>query len=316
MSRADTDECKTADAEALDWLIRLREAPGDAGLRADHCRWLEAHPAHLAAWHGACVTWQVLGAARRAAPAPRIVPMRRPGRAFAPRMMALAAAVALALIVGPELWLRIEADHRTGTAETQVILLDDGSRLTLDADSAVQLQFSAGYRDVRLLRGAAFFEVAADPARPFTVRSGGLSATALGTAFEVAEAGGTTAVAVTEGVVAIAGAGDANPPGPLRGGDWARLGPDGQIEQGQGDPAMFGGWRSGLLVVEDRPAAEVADALERHTGGRTVMLGGASSRHVTGYFDLSNPEAALLTLADSLDLRLRQVGSVRVLSVR
>ncbi|AMY68387.1 FecR family protein [Frigidibacter mobilis] len=313
MSRADTEQFTTADGQALDWLIRLREAPGNAQVRDDHLCWLQADPAHAAAWQGACATWQMLGLTRAAPTRPS---PRRPARSIGLGAMALAAAVVMALILGPDLWMRIEADHRTGTAETRVILLDDGSRLTLDAGSAVQLQFSAGRRDVRLLRGAAFFEVAPDPARPFTVRNGGLSATALGTAFEVAEAGGATAVAVTEGVVAIVGADDANLPDPLQGGDWARLGPDGQIEQGEGDPAMFGGWRSGLLVVEDRPVAEVADALERHTGGRTVILGGASSRHVTGYFDLSNPEAALLTLADSLDLRLRQVGSVRVLSVR
>ena len=105
MSRAGTEQLTPADGQALDWLIRLREAPGDVGVRAEYCRWLEADPAHASAWQGACETWQMLGITRAAPTRPS---PRRPARSIGLGAMALAAAVFMALILGPDLWMRIE----------------------------------------------------------------------------------------------------------------------------------------------------------------------------------------------------------------
>lgn len=65
-------------------------------------------------------------------------------------------------------------------------ILPDSSRVILNARSTIT--YVAGFReDVREvnLTGEAFFEVAKDSLRPFTVHSGNLSTTALGTSFNI-----------------------------------------------------------------------------------------------------------------------------------
>lgn len=73
--------------------------------------------------------------------------------------------------------------------------LPDGSTLQLDALGSVEVRYFATRREVRLAQGAAFFEVARDPQRPFAVQAGEVRVVVLGTRFGVevsplAEGGG------------------------------------------------------------------------------------------------------------------------------
>lgn len=328
MSGHDQDTPRDAEAEAFDWMIRLREAPDDAGLAQAHALWLAEDPGNARAWEAASGTWDMLGAlrpARSQALAPANHPVAGPvsgrerSRAAIPRRrvrplaLAAMAAVLLVLFVLPQSWRLSGADYVTEVAETEQIDLPDGSRITLGADSALSVDFGATRREVRLLGGAAFFQVAHDPDRPFTVRSGPLRATALGTAFEVAEAAGVDEVSVAEGRVQVSGA-EAPPASPLAPGDWLRRGADGAVLRGAGDPAAVANWRSGMLFVEDRSLSEVAALLERYSGGRILLLRADPERHVTGIYDLARPDAALETLAASLALKVRRIGPLRILS--
>ncbi|MFB2350973.1 FecR family protein, partial [Priestia megaterium] len=83
----------------------------------------------------------------------------------------------------------------------------DGSRLRLDADSRARVRLSAERRDVELLEGRAFFDVAHDAARPFVVKAGATSVRALGTRFEVGRTGPAVEVTLVEGKVQVEDAG-------------------------------------------------------------------------------------------------------------
>lgn len=67
------------------------------------------------------------------------------------------------------------------------VKLDDGTMVKLISGSVFRYpeKFAPNYRRVFLDEGNALFDVAHDKARPFTVRSGKLSTTALGTSFTV-----------------------------------------------------------------------------------------------------------------------------------
>ncbi|MCC5932384.1 MAG: FecR domain-containing protein [Cyclobacteriaceae bacterium] len=65
------------------------------------------------------------------------------------------------------------------------IYLPDSSRVTLNSESFLEYPQSFGNERLIFLKGEAFFEVKDDPERPFIVRSGDLSTTALGTSFNV-----------------------------------------------------------------------------------------------------------------------------------
>ncbi|MEQ3747431.1 MAG: FecR domain-containing protein [Henriciella sp.] len=90
------------------------------------------------------------------------------------------------------------------TGEVKVVSLPDGSEVTLAARSEMRLTFSQEARVVTLVKGAALFDVHPDPDRPFSVISDHLSATVLGTQFEVSESAGKMRVAVREGLVDVA----------------------------------------------------------------------------------------------------------------
>jgi transmembrane sensor len=97
----------------------------------------------------------------------------------------------------------LRADYVTGAGETMLVRLPDGSVMHLAADSAVQLAQDGARRGVRLLAGEAFFQVVPDAGRPFIVAAGDLSATDVGTAFDVRLASAGAAVAVREGLVDV-----------------------------------------------------------------------------------------------------------------
>jgi len=96
-----------------------------------------------------------------------------------------------------------ETSYATGIGEQRMVRLTDGSRVTLNADTRLNVDYREAERGVRILRGEAFFEVAQDAGRPFRVRAGEHSVEALGTAFSVRYETDRTAVTLVEGKVAI-----------------------------------------------------------------------------------------------------------------
>ncbi len=82
----------------------------------------------------------------------------------------------------------------TGAGQKSTVTLADGSRVILDANSTLDVAFAERQRAVRLLNGHAFFDVAHDPGRPFTVQAAGRVVTALGTQFDVKLAPGSLRV--------------------------------------------------------------------------------------------------------------------------
>ena len=63
--------------------------------------------------------------------------------------------------------------------------LADGSKLHLNTNSVVTVDFSSTARNIVLLKGEAHFEVAHDTSRPFSVTAGNNTVTAVGTAFNM-----------------------------------------------------------------------------------------------------------------------------------
>jgi transmembrane sensor len=163
--------------------------------------------------------------------------------------------------------------QRYGTAigASRVISLPDGSRLTLDTDSQVDVTMDAKVRTVRLERGQAFFEVAHNPQRPFVVVAGRMSVTAVGTAFSVRRVGLAIRVDVTEGTVRLAQPGAREEMLPA--GGIARI--DGQAVQIHlGQPAEVDrnlSWRSGVLAFRHTALADAVAEFNRY-GTRQIVI--------------------------------------------
>lgn len=140
------------------------------------------------------------------------------GVAGRPRSRALgwaAAAASFVAIVGMLWWGLLSPTTRTyqtGPEGLSRILLSDGSEITLNSNTEVQVHFTALRRSLILTRGEAQFTVTHDVHRPFEVEAGTRVVIAVGTAFDVRlDDSHTVEVTVTEGRVAIMGAGQAEP---------------------------------------------------------------------------------------------------------
>jgi len=325
--------------EALEWLVALREEDNDESVLTRFLAWKTASAENAQAWDDAQRLWNVLGAVQPALDAPAsedgshssaavarpAFPAHSPRRVWQLRRPVLAAALAGALavitiLVAPTAGLWLRADYQTGTGQSQQVRLEDGSIVTLGADSAVSLSFAQGRRDVRLLAGEAYFEVAHDPSRPFTVDAQGVETTVLGTGFNIRMNSDGVAVSVAHGRVLVdcppCGNGKAGPP--LEAGEWQRVDWKGTIERGTTSTSAVGGWRNGTLMVEDVAVGDVIDALNRYYRGRIIVAApGLRDKRVTGVYDLADPITALRAVAQSQGANIYTAGSwLAVVSAR
>lgn len=158
-------------------------------------------------------------------------------------------------------------------------LLPDGSELTLDARSRIDVRFFATQRCVVLHAGAAFFSVARDADRPFVVDAGAARITVLGTRFGVELGGDATEVLVESGQVRVQARharGQLGEPVMLREGQAVRVvAPadrgDGRIETLTAAPAVASPWRTGMLIFEATPLRDAVQRLDRY-GEASVTL--------------------------------------------
>jgi transmembrane sensor len=280
--------------QAADHMLRFNEAGGEPGSWRIIQAWRAADPRHEAAWTLARATWAEVGTAAPARLAVRASPppVRRP---WIIGLAAAAVVAMLAFLPAWEIWLSLRADVSTGTSESRVVALADGSRIVLGAETALNTDLSAGLRSVSLLSGEAFFQVAHDGGRPFVVHGSGVTVTVTGTAFDVSVGDGAVLITVAEGSVRVAHGGteDLLTPGQGLSVDTT----SGAAARRSVDPSDVASWRGGRLIVGDRPLAEVLETLRRHHRGLILLAGrDLARRRVTGVYDLSDPERALRAL--------------------
>ena len=306
----------------MEWLLRLEAAPGDAAVRAEVDTWLARSEVNRQAFLVMSHTWGRLGdlpreggsAAERATA--RSVGASQPGGHSKRRLRAIAIATVAAMAASvaiyfflPILQIRLLADHTTGVAELQDVLLEDGTIVHLDAGSAISVKYGPTHRDVALLAGQAFFEVTPGPNRPFSVIAGEVSVTVTGTAFTVRKTDAAVAVEVQNGTVDVAVDGGNRGRETLRRGQRAVIDRASHgISRGEVEPDEVASWRSRRLVVHDAPLDDVVEQLGRYYGGLVVVRDRTLGRQlVTGVFDLGRPAEALKAVAESQSGKLTEI---------
>lgn len=306
--------------EALAWLSLLHDQPS-SGDQATFSQWLQADPAHFEAYAQAQVVWEISEVpARTLAREDEFALLgylkameRSRGRSLRRWSAALAMAACLLLMVSmgagwqPSRWIDdLGADYVSAPGQVRTVTLADQSQVTLDADSAIAVDFSRGERHVQLLRGAGFFSVSHTGA-PFVVEAGKGEARVLGTQFEVRLQPSGAQVTVLSGRVGVT----AQP-----GATQQILGAGQQVAYADGiaeklhasDSEAQLAWRQGWLNYYKTPLADVVRDLARYYPGRILLLNDAlAARRISGSFPSKDPQAVLDSLQGVLGFEQHSV---------
>ncbi|MGP9823468.1 FecR family protein [Ectopseudomonas khazarica] len=295
--------------QAIEWMVRLRSGRSDAATEAAFHDWLADAPAHARTWQELQRRLGEPYERVRGAPASLREPLLQPSHG---RRDVLRGLVGLGLF-GGGLWLAARSDHgqalladlRTGTGQRLERTLADGSRLSLNAGSAVDLDFSPGQRLLRLRQGALVVQVAADATRPFIVRTAQGDSRALGTRFLVEQQADSTRVVVLEHAVRVS-----QPSGEqldLQAGQAAEL-HQARIQRLDGDQRYRADWQQGQLSVLDEPLQSVIDALRPYHRGLLRVAPEVRGLRVQGVFPLDDSQRTLKALVETLPLKVEPYG--------
>lgn len=311
---------------ALAWLSLLHDQPS-SGDQATFSHWLQADPAHAEAYAQAQVIWELSEVpARLLADEDALAlqgylnALNRSRRSSVRRWsggLALAASLLLMVSMGagwqPSRWFDdLGADYVSAPGQVRSVTLADQSVITLDADSAIAVDFSRGERHVEVRRGAAFFSVS-HTGEPFVVDANQGEARVLGTQFEVRLQPMGAQVSVLSGRVGVTPAKDA---------EQQVLGADQQVAYSAGharalqaiDAQAQLAWRQGWLNYYKVPLAEVVQDLQRYYPGRILLLNDElGTRRISGSFPSHDPQAVLASLQGLLGFEQNRLGSLIIL---
>ena len=304
-------------ATAAAWVAREDRGALDAGERAARDAWLRADTRNFGAYARARA---VSAQATRAAAA-----MRAGGNGGGTRgsrgwlrYFGLAATVAAAAWLGHALFLAASRDahaYRTARGEVLRMPLSDGSVVTLDSETELEVAYTPGRRGIRLLRGEALFDVAKDRSRPFVVSSAQATVTAVGTSFSVAapqEAQGAVRVLVREGKVDFATTPDGRRRARLEANETAAARPGAPIRVERLQPESVRdrlAWREGMLAFQGDTLATAAQRFRRYSEVRIVIDDPAlARRRVVGLYSANDPAGFARSVALSLGLVAERRG--------
>lgn len=172
--------------------------------------------------------------------------------------------------------------------QKSTIMLSDGTKVILNSESELTYTTAYGKTDRQVtLTGEAFFEVAENPEKPFTVHTNHLSTTALGTSFNVlAYENEFEEVSLISGKVRVAKNQDRTHHEILSPGEMIQLDQEVNMVKKAFDPAVKGIWRNGILYLKDTPFDVTIARLERWYGVEfKIEKGPSKSLTCNGRFD-------------------------------
>jgi transmembrane sensor len=291
--------------QAAAWVVRMHAEPSVVDLER-FAQWRAQSPLHERAFNEVAASWMAVG---EHATAPKLLAMRRDalerarqsGRHQSRRQWSrrtLAAAIAV-MILAPLLglaWYQLRPpaaqQFQTAHGEQRVIVLTDGSRMSLDAVTQVAVRYTSDVRSVELLAGRASFEVAKDLTRPLKVKAGPRTVTAIGTVFTVERAPRNVVVTLMEGLVAVT-SGDANAAHlELRPRQELRMDDSGAVELREDiDPDQALAWREGKLIFDDESLATVVARMNNYVTTPIVVAGRTAELRVSGVFKAGDTSA-------------------------
>lgn len=296
---------------AASWYALLRSEDVTEQQWRDHEAWVQADPAHWQAWQQVEQLRDQLQSVPGSAAFNALRIKQREGhsrrtvlRGFA--MLATGAALgSLAWQRAPvDAWM---ANHRTGTGERRKLILSDGTQLTLNTSTALDVMDTPTARLIRLYEGEIHIRTEKSGAvqagtGTLQVHTGQGMVIPLGTVFTVRTQEAATEVTVIEDeveLIPVSGGGRARR---LVAGEQGRMGvADVTVSKA---PVQVDSWTRGLLVAVDWPLSRLVSELGRYRTGLLRCDPAVAGLRVSGTFPVDDTGRALQAIANALPVRI------------
>ncbi|WP_114240327.1 FecR domain-containing protein [Dyella sp. C9] len=295
--------------EASRWFARLHAEQASEDDRQAWARWHTADPSHQRAWQ---LVEDVRAQFERV---PRVVAGHALDAAGRARRRALGQLLAVLGVgtAGMLAWRQLPwggwlAGYRTRVGERRDVALPDGSALSLNTASAVDVEFSSTRRLLKLHAGEVLIRTGADAAasthRPFVVATRHGEVLALGTRFTVRTEADYGEVSVLEKAVKVQPAGGIAPL-IVPAGYHARFTVHG-AEAPQPNNVSVASWQYGSIIAVDMPLGGLVAELSRYRHGYLGCHPSIAALKVSGAFPIDDTDRAMDALVQAFPVRVVQ----------
>lgn len=306
--------------EAASWLARLQSGR-DPDIERKFGRWRDGDPRRASAFERVRRSYEQAGLLRQSAIAvsnDREAMIRKAG--WQPRP-ALAAAAAIALLVPVAVLLTRGSVLPFGTdavmlvtsvGEIKRVDLADGSKVTLDTSTKVEIEIGRSRRSAHLRYGRARFQIAhAD--EPFVVETANSLISSREGVIDVEQGAQQDRVEVLSGAAEVRGS-DHTSELALGAGHGVTVNAAGAGENGFAAPAPD--WTKGMLQFDGTPLSDAVATANRYSERHIVLVGDLDSLRVTGAFRAGDTLGLAKALAAAFHLSLRQSADGNLLLSR
>lgn len=309
VSRAAISEA--VEEQAAEWLTLLMSDEAGEQERAAWQRWRALDPEHERAWqHIEAVTQRLHGLHRGAAAQALSTADQPANRKRRQLLLWLGVVGGTGLLAAQtDVWQgarSLRADYRTATGEQREVALHDGSVVTLNTGSAMNIRFDGQRRLIELLAGEILVVSGhgAGSAAPLVVSTREGRVRALGTRFSVRQDAGKSTVDVFESAVEVRPHDSAGAPLQLAAGrsvSFSRL----HADAPHALDAYADAWSRGQMIVDDVTLGEFIAELSRYRPGILHCAPEVAQLRLSGVFPLADTQRILNMLPNSLPVQVR-----------
>jgi len=334
------------ETKARIWLLRLEDGDMSADEMSEFESWRRESTLHEESFQRIAGFWEGIDFLDKYddyAESDAAVRSLKPGRfdfimPVSRQMVVNAMAACLVLFIGVVGYNLIAVDrpfnglYETAIGAQENIALPDSSQIVLNTNSTIHVDYEKDSRTITLIKGEAYFDVASNKQRPFSVKTKKGVVTAIGTAFSVRLQDEKLNVTVEEGLVAL---GRVKKPKELtrEGGDTVTnpIEPETLMEVSAGQAVIIDSgiekisdvaqsdleraldWRDGELAFDGETLEEVISILTRYTDLKVEITDkDLKQQKVVAYYKIGEIDRLFQALEVMANVEVVRIGDDQV----
>ncbi|UXM96445.1 FecR domain-containing protein [Bartonella sp. HY329] len=301
--------------QASAWFARMQAKNIDKNTKKAFNAWLNQNKNNQIAYDKTLALWEDLALpATVLAKTGAYKPIKKAPAKFFFKWSAISASLCC-LFAALVLWFdnglieRHFAQYSAAIGKFQNIELADGSHLYLDSDSAINTNFSHETRQIELIRGRVWFDVARDENRPFIVKTADAQIEVLGTVFTAEKISNDVEVIVERGKVLVKN--NNNDQLVLEKNDAAHISNKNIQRMENIDPDIALSWRKGMIIVNQKPLRDVVNQISRYSKAKVIFADQSlGDLPVTGIFLTNDNQTIFNSFETVMGLKIYKVSDL------